>query len=202
MLALGIPGDPVVAVVMGGLLIHGLAPGPTLFFMHAEALTGIFAAFLIGGILLLPMGLASISVFIRLLKTPLSVLLPAVLALIIMGTFLVQRQVFDLWQLWFFGGIGYAMRKTGFSLIPVVIGFVLGPIFEVNLRRTTIVMSGDFFGYIVGRPIALVVLILAGFALLFPIAQAWHLHRRRRQVGGIPNRSEYFEKRKRNMRSE
>ena len=175
MLALGIPGDPVVAVVMGGLLIQGLSPGPALFFTHPEALTGIFAAFLIGGILLLPIGLASISVFMRVLKTPLSILLAAVLALIIIGTFLVQRHIFDLWQLWFFGAIGYAMRKTGFSLVPVIIGFVLGPIFEVNLRRTTIIMSGDFFGYIAGRPVALGVLILAGIALLFPLAQTWYL---------------------------
>ncbi len=177
MLALGIPGDPVVAVVMGGMLIQGLAPGPTLFFTQAETLTGIFAAFLVGAVLLLPIGLASISVFIRVLKIPLSILLAAVLALIIIGTFLVQRHVFDLWQLWFFGAVGYAMRKTGFSLVPVVIGFVLGPIFEVNLRRTTIVMSGDFFGYIAGRPVALGVLILCVIVLLLPLAQNLYLQR-------------------------
>jgi len=175
MLALGIPGDPVIAVVMGGLLIQGLAPGPMLFFTQPEALTGIFAAFLIGGILLLPMGLASISIFMPVLKAPLSVLLTTVLALITLGTFLVQRYLFDLWALWFFGALGYAMRKTGFSLVPVVIGFVLGPIFEVNLRRTTIVMSGDFLGYILTRPIALGVLILAAIALVFPLLQSWYL---------------------------
>lgn len=180
MLALGIPGDPVIAVVMGGLLIQGLAPGPMLFFTQAEALTGIFAAFLIGGMLLLPMGLASISIFIRVLKAPLSMLLASVLALIIIGTFLVQRYLFDLWALWFFGALGYAMRKTGFSLVPVVIGFVLGPIFEVNLRRTTIIMSGDFLGYILTRPIALGVLILAAIALVFPLLQSWYLRLKKR----------------------
>ncbi len=180
MLALGIPGDPVIAVVMGGLLIQGLAPGPMLFFTQPEALTGIFAAFLIGGILLLPMGLASISIFMPVLKAPLSVLLTTVLALITLGTFLVQRYLFDLWALWFFGALGYAMRKTGFSLVPVVIGFVLGPIFEVNLRRTTIVMSGDFLGYILTRPIALGVLILAAIALVFPLLQSWYLRLKKR----------------------
>ena len=180
MLALGIPGDPVIAVVMGGLLIQGLAPGPMLFFTQPEALTGIFAAFLIGGILLLPMGLASISIFMPVLKAPLSVLLTTVLALIILGTFLVQRYLFDLWALWFFGALGYAMRKTGFSLVPVVIGFVLGPIFEVNLRRMTIIMSGDFLGYILTRPIALGVLILAAIALVFPLLQSWYLQLKKR----------------------
>jgi putative tricarboxylic transport membrane protein len=180
MLALGIPGDPVIAVVMGGLLIQGLAPGPMLFFTQPEALTGIFAAFLIGGILLLPMGLASISIFMPVLKAPLSVLLTTVLALITLGTFLVQRYLFDLWALWFFGALGYAMRKTGFSLVPVVIGFVLGPIFEVNLRRMTIIMSGDFLGYILTRPIALGVLILAAIALVFPLLQSWYLRLKKR----------------------
>jgi putative tricarboxylic transport membrane protein len=185
MLALGIPGDPVIAVVMGGLLIQGLAPGPMLFFTQAEALTGIFAAFLIGGMLLLPMGLASISIFIRVLKAPLSMLLANVLALIIIGTFLVQRYLFDLWALWFFGALGYAMRKTGFSLVPVVIGFVLGPIFEVNLRRTTIVMSGDFLGYILTRPIALGVLILAAITLVFPLLQSWYLRLKKRRAESV-----------------
>jgi len=185
MLALGIPGDPVIAVVMGGLLIQGLAPGPMLFFTQAEALTGIFAAFLIGGMLLLPMGLASISIFIRVLKAPLSMLLANVLALIIIGTFLVQRYLFDLWALWFFGALGYAMRKTGFSLVPVVIGFVLGPIFEVNLRRTTIIMSGDFLGYILTRPIALGVLILAAIALVFPLLQSRYLRLKKRRAESV-----------------
>ena len=181
MLALGIPGDPVVAVVMGGLLIQGLSPGPTLFFTQAHVLTGIFSAFLVGGILLLPIGLLSISIFLKVLKTPLSILMAAVLALIIMGTFLIQRYIFDLWQLWLFGLIGYGMRKNGFSLVPVVIGYVLGPIFEVNLRRMTIIMQGDFFGFIMGRPVALGVLVLTAIALLFPIAQSYYL-------GSIKNR--------------
>jgi putative tricarboxylic transport membrane protein len=171
MLSLGIPGDPTVAVMMGGLLIQGLTPGPMLFFTQIEVLTGIFAAFLVGGLLLLPIGLASITVFIRVLKTPLSIIMASVVLLIILGTFWVQRYIFDLWQLWFFGAIGYGMRKTGFPLAPVAIGFVLGRIFEVNMRRTTIVMSGDFFSYIMSRPVALVILILVGISLFVPLAQ-------------------------------
>jgi len=172
MLALGLPGDPVVAVVMGALLIQGLSPGPTLFFTQADVLTGIFAAFLAGGILLLPIALLSISVFIQVLKTPFSILMTSVGALVIIGTFLVQRHIGDLWQLVFFGLIGYAMRKNGFSLIALIIGFVLGPIFEVNLRRATVICQGDFFGYILDRPITLVLLVIALLSILFPIIRA------------------------------
>jgi len=180
MLALGIPGDPVVAVVMGGLLIQGLTPGPTLFFTQPDVLTGIFGAFLMGGILLLPIGLASISIFIRVLRTPLSILMAAVLLLLILGTFWVQRYILDLWQLWFFGIVGYGMRKTGYPLAPVAIGYVLGPIFEVNLRRTTIVMSGDFLGYMMSRPITMTLLVLVGIALLLPVFQSYIAHRTQR----------------------
>lgn len=182
MLAIGIPGDPVVAVMMGGLLIQGLTPGPMLFFKHPDVLTGIFSTFLVGSILLLPMGLASISLFVRVLRTPLSIMLAATLLLLIFGTFWVQRYIIDVWQLWFFGALGYAMRKADFGLAPVAVGFVLGPIFEDNLRRTTIVMSGDFFSYLLSRPIALVIMILVVIALLFPVAQALYLRSRKSRM--------------------
>ena len=90
MLALGIPGDPIVAVMMGGLLIHGVTPGPMLFFTNLEVLNGIFATFLIGALLLLPLGLALLPVFIRVLRVPLDYMLAGVL--LIFGTFAVQRQ--------------------------------------------------------------------------------------------------------------
>ena len=182
MLALGIPGDPVVAIMMGGLLIQGLTPGPTLFFTNVEVLTGIFAAFLVGAVLLLPIGLASIPIFLRVLRTPFPTLLAGVLVLSVIGTFLVQQYIVDLWQLWLFGVIGYAMRKTGFSVAAASIGFVLGPVLEVNLRRTTIIMSGDFTGYILSRPIALTILILVALALVFPLVQTAILNRGKRSA--------------------
>ncbi|MFQ5973031.1 MAG: tripartite tricarboxylate transporter permease [Alphaproteobacteria bacterium] len=183
MLALGIPGDPVVAIMMGGLLIQGLTAGPSLFFTNIEVLTGIFAAFLVGAILLLPIGLAAISAFLRVLRTPFPLLLAGVLVLCVIGTFLVQRFVVDLWQLWLFGVIGYGMRKTGYSVAAASIGFVLGPVLEVNLRRATIIMSDDFVGYILGRPIAITILVLVALALAFPVVQGVVLDRRKNAAG-------------------
>lgn len=182
MLAIGIPGDPIVAAMMGGLLIQGLTPGPALFFTNREFLGGIFAAFIVGAVLLLPIGLALIPLFVRIIKIPHSLLMATVLLLSIFGTYAVQRQVFDLWQLWLFGIVGYAMRKGGFPLAPLIIGFVLGPIFETNMRRATIIMGDDFFGFMTGRPIALGVMGMVVLSLLFPIAQNLFLRRKGRQA--------------------
>jgi putative tricarboxylic transport membrane protein len=173
MLAIGIPGDPIVAVLMGGLMIQGLTPGPMMFLANQDVVLGIFAAFLVGAVLLLPLGLALLPLFVRVLKIPQSVLLAAVLLLSILGTYALQRQMADLWIMWLFGLIGWLMRKGGFPLAPFVIGVVLGPIFEANLRRTTIMVGGDFWGFLLGRPIALAVLALSLAALLVPLIQAW-----------------------------
>ncbi len=178
MLAIGIPGDPVTAAMMGGLLIQGLTPGPRLFTTNVEVIHGIFGAFLVGAILLLPIGLMSISLFVRILKIPFSALLATVLVLCTIGTFLVQRYTLDLWQLWFFGAMGYCMRKAGIPLSPCVIGFVLGPILEVNLRRTTMLTGGDAVAFFLGRPIALTIFALVLLSLAFPFLQSWHAARR------------------------
>lgn len=188
MLALGIPGDPVVAAMMGGFLIHGLSPGPLLFVTSPEFLGGIFAAFLVGAVLLLPLGLALIPVVVRVIRIPQGILTAGVVLLSVIGVYSVQRLTFDLIEMIFFGIVGYAMRKGGFPLAPMVIGFVLGPIFEINLRRTTIVVSGDFWGFMAGRPIALGVLTVVVLALLYPMFQSWNLNRGRRQDTGDTGR--------------
>lgn len=172
MLAIGIPGDPVTAAMMGGLLLQGLTPGPRLFLEQTHVINGILGAFLVGALLLLPIGMLLIPIFARLLRIPFSGLLAAVLILCTIGTFLVQRYTFDLWQLWFFGALGYGMRKAGIPLSPAVIGFVLGPLFEVNLRRTTMITGDDPIGFFLGRPITLVIFVLILLALLFPLVQS------------------------------
>ncbi len=181
MLAIGIPGDPVTAAMMGGLLIQGLTPGPQMFTSEVEVVNGILGAFLVGAVLLLPIGMALIPVFVRILRIPFSALLASVLVLSTIGTFLVQRYTLDLWQLWFFGTVGYVMRKAKFPLSPAVIGFVLGPIFEVNLRRTTMVTGDDPVAYVFGRPIAIVIFALVVLALVFPLVQS-RLAQQKKQV--------------------
>lgn len=161
MLAVGIPGDPVVAVLMGGLMIQGLTPGPMLFLMEPQVVSGIFAVFIIGAILILPVGFLLLPFFVRLLRIPQSILMGGVTLIAILGVYAVQRQIFDLWMMMGFGLVGYAMRKMGFPLAPLVIGFILGPIFEANFRRTMIMGEGDFFGTMAERPIAATIMALS-----------------------------------------
>ncbi len=178
MLAIGIPGDPIVAVMMGGLLIHGLSPGATLFFTNIEVLNGIFAIFLVGAVLLLPIGWVLMPFFARLLRVPHTIMIVVIVMLCIFGTYAVQRQVFDLWVMWVFGIAGYAMRRAGIPLSPLVIGFVLGPVVEVTARRLSTIAGDDPFGFLLGRPSALIIFLFVIAALVFPILKiAFTRHR-------------------------
>ena len=172
MLAVGIPGDPIFAVLMGGLLIQGYTPGPLMFLTDQDLVTGIFIVFLMGAVLLLPLGLLMIPAFVRLLKIPISLLMSGVLLLSLVGTYTIQRQIFDIWTMWLFGVVGYFMRKTGFPLAPLVIGFVLGPIIETNLRRSLILLQGNSLSFLGSRPYTLLILSIVLLVILFPAWQA------------------------------
>ncbi len=171
MLAIGIPGDPIVAVMMGGLLIHGLSPGPTLFFTNIEVLNGIFAIFLVGAVLLLPIGAVLMPFFTRLLRVPHTIMIVVIVMLCIFGTYAVQRQIFDLWVMWVFGIAGYAMRRAAIPLSPLVIGYVLGPVVETTMRRLSTIAADDPLGFLLGRPSALIIFLLVVAALAFPVLQ-------------------------------
>lgn len=168
LLAIGIPGDPVTAAMMGGLLIQGLTPGPMLFANNVAVVQGVFATFLLGGLLLLPIGLALMPLFGRILRLPSRFLLAGVLVLCIVGTYLVQQSIFDLWLLWLFGALGYAFRKLQVPLAPMVIGFILGPILEVNLRRASMLTGGDPLGFLVERHLTIAILALTVVLMFLP----------------------------------
>ena len=180
MMALGIPGDPIVAALMGGLLIHGLTPGTQLFLQHPETVAGIFIAFIIGAMLILPVGFLGIPVFVRVLRIPQPLLTTGVLLLSIVGTYALQSQIVDLWVMWFFGVGGYLMRKTGFPLAPLVIGMVLGPIVESNFRRTLILMGNNPLEFLLRRPITLSILAVSVLFFAWPFVMAYVRRRKRR----------------------
>jgi len=168
MLSLGIPGDPIVAVMMGGLLVHGITPGPALFLTDADVATGIFVMFLVGAVLLLPLGAFIVPFFVKALRIPQGLLLAVVLMLAIYGTYAVHSRLFDLWTMLAFGVVGYGMVKFGVPRAPLIIGFVLGPVVEVNLRRMSSLAHSDPIEYLAGRPISLVILALVFAALVYP----------------------------------
>ncbi len=172
MLALAIPGDPIVAVLMGGLVIQGVQPGAAMFTRFPEVVDGIFAVFLLGALFLLPLGLLFVRGLVRLLRLPQWSIMSVVLMVSVVGTYAVQRQIEDLWLLILFGVAGYLLRKGDFPLAPVVIGFVLGPIFEKNYRRTGLISQGDLVGYIADRPIAMAVLGVTAVFVLVPFVRS------------------------------
>lgn len=169
MLSLGIPGDPIVAVMMGGLLVHGITPGPSLFLTDADVVAGIFALFLFGALLLLPFGALFFPLFVRVLKIPQGILIVVVVLLAVYGTYAVHGRIFDLWTMMAFGAFGYAMVKMDIPRSPLIIGFVLGPVVEVNLRRMSSLAQADPIDYLLGRPLSLVILALVLLALAYPL---------------------------------
>lgn len=169
MMALSIPGDPIVAVLMGGLMLQGVQPGPQLFLQNIDVAQGIFLTFLIGAILLLPIGLLFMRGVVRILKLPQWGIMAGVLMISLVGTYSVSRQINDLWVLVVFGLLGYVLRKANYPLAPLVIGFVLGPIFESNFRRSVLVSQGDLLSYIQTRPITLTVLCIVALFIALPL---------------------------------
>lgn len=169
MLALAIPGDPIVAVLMGGLMIQGVQPGAMMFTNHPEVVQGIFAVFFVGAVLILPLGFSFMRGIVGILKLPAWSIMSGVLMISIVGTYAVSRQITDIWMLLCFGIVGYLLRKSDYPLAPIVIGFVLGPIFEKNFRRTGLISQGDLFGYILERPITLGVLIVTLLFIFLPL---------------------------------
>ncbi|MDA8584821.1 tripartite tricarboxylate transporter permease [Rhodobacteraceae bacterium] len=169
MMALSIPGDPIVAVLMGGLMLQGVQPGPQLFLQNADVAQGIFLIFLIGAVLLLPLGLMFMRGVVRILKLPQWSIMAGVLMISLIGTYSVSRQINDLWLLLVFGLLGYVLRKANYPLAPLVIGFVLGPIFESNFRRSVLVSQGDLLAYIQTRPITMAVLCAVALFIALPL---------------------------------
>ena len=152
-LALAVPGDAAAAVLMGSLILIGYFPGPTLFENHLDIVGGIFLAYLLANIALLFLGIWLAPLFAYALRIKKRQLVPIVIVLAIVGTYAIQWSVFDLWTMLGFGILGYFLRRAGYPLAPVVIGLVLGPICEENLRRSLIFSGGDY-GIFFERPIA------------------------------------------------
>lgn len=162
LISLGIPGDTVTALLLGGLVIHGLTPGPLLFQNNGSAVYGIFIALIIANIGMIILLYFGMRYFTRVLSVPRYILLPIILVLCVVGAIGVNNRMFDAGALLFFGLLGYAMLKFKFPIAPVILGFILGPLVETNLRRGLMHTQGDFMPFLT-QPIAALFL---GFALL------------------------------------
>jgi putative tricarboxylic transport membrane protein len=153
LLSLGIPPNVVMAVLFGGLLIHGIQPGPLLIQQHPQLFWGVVASMLVGNAMLLALNLPLIGMWVRLLRVPYEILFPLILFLCVIGVYSVSYSRVDIYLMVLFGLVGYFMRKLGYEPAPLALAYVLGPILETALRQS-LILSGGSFVIFVTRPIA------------------------------------------------
>jgi len=163
-IALGIPGNVAAALLIGAFMIHGVVPGPLMMVEHAELVYSIFACMLMANLLHLTIGRIGIRVWGLFVRVPKNIILPVVILFCIVGVYVPSNSLFDVGLMFAFGGLGYLMRKSGFSIVCLVIGFLLGPMFEMSMRQTMLMHKSDL-SILVTSPISLVFLILTVFFL-------------------------------------
>jgi putative tricarboxylic transport membrane protein len=171
LLTLGIPANPVMALMVGAMIIQGIVPGPNVATEQPALFWGIIASMWIGNLMLVVLNLPLIGLWVRLLKVPYHVLFPVIMAFCSIGVYSVNSNVFDLFAVAFFGLLGYALIKLRCEPAPLLLGFVLGPMLEENLRRAMILGRGDP-SIFVTRPISLTLLLLTVAVLVVVLLPA------------------------------
>lgn len=152
-LSLGIPGDAVMALILGALIIKGIQPGPQLITEHPDIFWGLVASFWIGNVLLVILNVPMIGVWVKMLQVPYKYLYPAALFFICVGVYSTKNSLFDVGEVAVFGVIGAIFLMLDFPVSPIVLGFVLGPMLEENFRRAMLLSRGDLMVF-VQRPIS------------------------------------------------
>jgi putative tricarboxylic transport membrane protein len=169
LLTLGVPGSGTTAVLLGALLGLGVTPGPLLLDEQPDLFWGLAASMYLGNAFLLLLNLPLVGIFVKALTIPRWILIPGVAALAFVAVYAVNGSSFDLVLMTAFGLVGYVMRKLDFPLAPVVLGLVLGPLMEKNLRRA-MSLSGGEWGVLFDSPIAITLWLMAAASLLAPLA--------------------------------
>jgi putative tricarboxylic transport membrane protein len=178
-LALGIPGSASTAVILGALMIHGIIPGPRFIPSYPEMYWGLIVSFWIGNIFLLVLNVPLIGLWVRILQVPYRYLYPTIVALVCVGAYSFNQNPFDVILLLFFGIVGYGLKLAGYEPAPLLIGYILGPMVEENLRRA-LQSSGGSFLALFERPITAVLLVLCIALVAWMMWSAlWPVIRRR-----------------------
>jgi len=152
-LSLGIPGDPIMALILGALIIQGITPGPQLITEHADIFWGLIASFWIGNILLMVMNMPMIGLWIKMLEIPYRLLFPSAMFFIAIGILAINNSIFDLWETLVFGVIGGVFLALDFPAAPILLGMVLGPLIEEHFRRLMLISRGNM-SVLLERPIS------------------------------------------------
>jgi TctA family transporter len=181
-MSLGIPGDSVMALLLGALIIQGIVPGPQLIHEHPDVFWGLVASFWVGNILLVLLNVPMIGVWVKLLRIPYGYLFPSALFCVCIGVYSADNNFFQIGETIVLGAFGYLLLRLGFHPAPIVLGFVLGSRFETTIRRALLISHGDIWVF-VKHPISAFIL---GLCVLLLTAQVVAFLRRKRPIGAEP----------------
>jgi putative tricarboxylic transport membrane protein len=182
MITLGIPGSPTAAVMLGGLIIWGLQPGPMLFVDNPDFVWGLIASMYTGNVIGVLIVLAFVPFFAAILRIPFAILTPLIIVICAIGSYAVHNSMIDIWYMLIFGVIGYVFKKLDYPLAPLVLALVLGDMAE-NALRQSLIMSQGSLAIFLTRPISGVITAVAIFFFIMPLLTPWW-----RKIRGMPNR--------------
>jgi putative tricarboxylic transport membrane protein len=168
LLTLGLPSNVVMAVMMGAMIIQGIAPGAAVLDKRPDLFWGMVASMWIGNLMLLVINLPLIGIWVRLLRVPYRILFPCILVFCVIGVYTVNNSTTDILLTGVFAVFGYLLYKFGCEPAPLVLGFILGPLMEENFRRSMLISRGDPLIF-VRRPISLILLAMAALVLLLVV---------------------------------
>jgi putative tricarboxylic transport membrane protein len=181
MMAFGIPGDAVTAVMLGALIIHGIQPGPLFVTSNIKVAYGMLAAYFIAHLVTVAIEAGCLRMFIRVVTVPLNILVPIVLVFCVVGSYALNNIMENVYTFLIFGILGYLMVKTGFPLAPMVLGVILGDQIEVNLIRSIMTDSNPWL--FVTRPISGILLVLALLSFVLAIYQERRTRKKQETTG-------------------
>ena len=178
MLTLGIPGSPTTAILLGGMVIWGLTPGPRLFIDQSEFVWGLIGSFYVSNFFALVINLAFIPLFIWMLRMPFTILAPLIFVLSVVGGYAATKDMHDVWLMLGFGFGAFFLRRFDYPLAPAVLAIVLGPIAEPTLRQSLLLSRGDPM-ILINRPISGPIMVIAVILILLPLFKFIRDKRRR-----------------------
>ena len=170
-IALGVPGNIAAALLIGAFIIHGIVPGPFMLTMHGDVVYALFASMLMANLIHLVIGKLGIPIWSIVARAPKALVLPPVIVMCVVGVYLPGQSLFDVAVMLSFAGIGLVMRRTGFPVVCLVIGFLLGGMLETSLRQAMLLYKSDI-AILLESPIALAFLALTGLVLARALRKA------------------------------
>lgn len=176
MLTLGLPTSPVMAMMIGAMMIQGIAPGPLVMSQKPTLFWGLIASMWLGNLMLLVLNLPLVGVWVRLLSMPFRFLFPAILMFCCIGAYTLTNSVFNVWVIAGAGLVGYLLGKLDCEPAPFILGFLLGPMMEENLQRALRLSGGDWKTFVTG-PISITLLSVAGLLLLSTVVPSFRAQR-------------------------